>query len=418
MNKHIPTTSAGTQPIPGYTLRKRLGAGGYGEVWLADAPGGLQKAIKLIYGNVAESRATGELRSLERIRRVHHPFLLSLERIEVINGKVVIVTELAESSLQDRFDTYRRQGAPGIPRGELLNFMRDTADALDFLAEKHSLQHLDVKPGNLLIIADRIKVADFGLVKDLHEVDQSLVSGLPPTYSAPEIFDGRPDFRSDQYSLAIVYMELLTGKLPFSGRTAGELARQHLQQAPDLEPLPPAERGIVQRALAKNPLDRYRNCRQFIDQLLKVRSTAVLPTESVNRSTASTESTSPPRSGTDTQNCSSSRPIHWQPAIPLEQLASQWHSARAMFLGLGGQGIRALSHLWLEMQKHVDHRFTREDYGWLAIDTSPEDLAEASRDSAHPGLPADCAVRLPIQDPQAYRGFDPEQFAPLASLVV
>ena len=71
----------GVEPIPGYVLKHRLGAGGYGEVWLADAPGGLQKAVKLVFGSLDDDRASGELRCLERIRSVHHPFLLSFEGI-------------------------------------------------------------------------------------------------------------------------------------------------------------------------------------------------------------------------------------------------------------------------------------------------------------------------------------------------
>ena len=76
-----------SEPIPGYLLRKRLGAGGYGEVWAADAPGGLVKAIKFVYGLMDESRAAREFKSLSLIKGVRHPFLLSLERIEVLEGQ-------------------------------------------------------------------------------------------------------------------------------------------------------------------------------------------------------------------------------------------------------------------------------------------------------------------------------------------
>ena len=415
MNKHVTSTTAGTEPIPGYTLRKRLGAGGYGEVWLADAPGGLQKAIKLIYGSVDDSRAANELRSLERIRSVHHPFLLSLERIEIVDGKVIIVTELAESSLLDRFQNSRRQGSPGIPRNELLEFMRDSADALDFLAQKHSLQHLDVKPGNLLIIANHIKVADFGLVKDLHDPNQSLVNGLTPTYSAPEVFDGRPDFRSDQYSLAIVYMEMLTGRVPFNGRNPGELARQHLSQAPVLEPLPPADRSIVMRALSKNPLDRYATCRQFIDQLLKVRSAVVVPTADPNEKSGSVDD-SPSKSilATDTRNWTNSRKHQFARPIPLKQIAHEWNTPRAMFIGVGGQGVLALRELRHDLFTNVDNRLTPDDYGWLALDTSRQDLESVVDGPKLERLPTDCAVYLPIQSPQNYRKIESELFTPLS----
>ncbi len=67
-----------TEPIPGYRIRERIGAGGYGEVWKADAPGGLVKAIKFVYGFLTEDRASRELKALNRIKSVRHPFLLSL----------------------------------------------------------------------------------------------------------------------------------------------------------------------------------------------------------------------------------------------------------------------------------------------------------------------------------------------------
>ena len=115
--------------------------------------------------------------------------------------------------------------------------MRDAADVLDYMSEEHSLQHLDIKPENLLLLAGRVKVADFGLVKDIHDATASMMGGLTPLYAPPEVFDGRPSRWSDQYSLAIVYQEMLTGELPFPGTTAVQLARQHLNARPRLTSL-------------------------------------------------------------------------------------------------------------------------------------------------------------------------------------
>src|SRR5208283_3560795 len=239
--------------IPGYSIRERIGAGGYGEVWKADAPGGLVKAIKFIYGCLEGERASRELKALSRIKEVRHPFLLSLERIEVIDEQLVIVTELADASLMNRFEQCVAAGAPGIPRDELLVYLSDAADALDFMRQSFSLQHLDIKPENLLILSGRVKVADFGLVKEVQDATVSLVGGLTPVYAAPEVFSGRPSLHSDQYSLAIVYQELLTGVLPFSGRNHAQLATQHRHSSPRLAPLPPGDRPIIARALSKNP---------------------------------------------------------------------------------------------------------------------------------------------------------------------
>lgn len=412
-----PSTKSGSEPIPGYTLRKRLGAGGYGEVWLADAPGGLQKAVKLIYGTVDQSHATSELRSLQRIRQVYHPFLLSIERIEIVDSQVVIVTELAESSLLDRFEQCRRKGAPGIDRALLLDFMRDAADALDYLSQKHALQHLDVKPGNLLIIADRIKVADFGLIKDLHDQNQSLVSGLTPTYSAPEIFDGRPDYRSDQYSLAIVYMEMLAGQVPFDGKSTGELARQHLTQQPHLESLPPADRPVVARALSKNPLDRYGTCRLFIEQLMKTRG-AVLPASHFRSNATSGEtdveiSTSFEERKTSTASALGDRHA-LQPAIDMRSLANHWNNPRTMFIGLGGLGGQALSLVHQLAKRDCDNRLDVDDHGWAVIDTDAEALNSLTSDDQELCLPARHAFELRIFHPSEYRDAVPELFGPLS----
>ncbi|MFN9916586.1 MAG: hypothetical protein ACK53L_28605, partial [Pirellulaceae bacterium] len=98
MTSLIAGIEPGFEPIAGYVLREKIGSGGFGEVWLADAPGGLQKAVKFVYGSI-DDRAGTELRALQRIRMVHHPFILSLERIEVVNQQLIVVTELADGTI-------------------------------------------------------------------------------------------------------------------------------------------------------------------------------------------------------------------------------------------------------------------------------------------------------------------------------
>ena len=255
------------ESVIGYVLKERIGAGGYGEVWKVEAPGGILKALKIIYGYHDENRAQRELKSLDRIKEVRHPFLLSLERIEVVEGRLVVITELAEKSLKDRFVECCDRGLPGIPREELIRYLSDAADVLDFISNSHSLQHLDIKPENLLLVGEHIKVGDFGLVKDVHDATQSMMAGLTPTYAPPELFDGKPSKSSDQYSLAIVYHEMLTGNRPFSGTTPAQLAAQHIQGRPQLSSLPRGDQPVIQRALSKSPSLRYPDCRSMMDDL-------------------------------------------------------------------------------------------------------------------------------------------------------
>ncbi|QDS96395.1 Tubulin-like protein [Roseimaritima multifibrata] len=266
---------AGYEPIPGYILQEPLGKGGFGEVWSALAPGGFQKAIKFVYGARDEKRADRELRSLEHMTGVNHPFLLTLERYEFVDDRLVIVSELADGSLEDVYNRHIERGSCGIPRQALLSYLNDAADALDYLHKQFQLQHLDIKPGNLLLVGGHVKVADFGLLKDLREEQCSMIGGLTPIYAPPEVFDGRPSKSSDQYSLAVMYQELLTGTRPFSGRTIAQLATQHVHTTPNLDSLPPCDRPIVARALEKEPERRYDCCRDMVEALLASQSQGV-----------------------------------------------------------------------------------------------------------------------------------------------
>ena len=146
--------------------------------------------------------------------------------------------------------------------------MEETAEALDLMNIEYQLQHLDIKPQNLFLVHKHVKVADFGLVKDLEGMVASVTGGVTPVYAAPETFDGRVSRFCDQYSLAIVYQELLTGQRPFSGTNIRQLVMQHVQGKPNLTPLPPEDQEAIARALSKNPDERFPTCSEMV-RLLK-----------------------------------------------------------------------------------------------------------------------------------------------------
>jgi serine/threonine protein kinase len=260
------------EPLPGYRLIERLGGGGFGEVWKCEAPGGLHKAIKFVFGDLKGAgddgqRAEQELKALNRVKSVRHAYILGLDRIEVVDGQLIIVMELADKNLWDRFKECRAQGQPGVPRDELLQYMEEAAEALDLMNQEYQLQHLDIKPQNLFLIHSHVKVADFGLVKVLEGTQASVTGGVTPVYAAPETFDGVVTRFSDQYSLAICYQELLTGQRPFVGANVRQLIMQHLSAPPNLAPLPPTDHPAVGKALAKKPEDRFPRCRDLVSAL-------------------------------------------------------------------------------------------------------------------------------------------------------
>ncbi len=262
----------GAEPLPGYRLIAPLGRGGFGEVWKCEAPGGLQKAIKFVSADGERFRQ--ELSAFEQIRAIRHPFILGLDRVELTGGELVMVMELADCQLNDRYRICRGEGRPGIPREELIGYLREAAESLDMIGTRYGLQHLDVKPENLFLVAGHAKIGDYGLVRRAQrarasEDDQR---GFTPRYTAPEVLMGRVDMRSDQYSLALVFVELLTGGFPFPGKTAQQLVVQHVSLPPDLSLLPEADRPAVLRALAKETLDRFPSCSAFIQALSGVSS--------------------------------------------------------------------------------------------------------------------------------------------------
>jgi hypothetical protein len=443
--------STGTQVcdivLPGYTLVDRIGMGGYAEVWRAEAPGGIQKAVKVVYGYYDDEFATQELKSLERIKGVRHPFLLSLERFEIINGRLAILTELADMSLDQRRRQCCAEGLPGIPRDELMRYMADAAEALDFLEQRHQLLHLDIKPENLLILGDHIKVADFGLVKELASRTQnSLVSGMTPTYASPEMFDDNPSAYSDQYSLAIVYQEMLAGTLPFPGRTAAQLAKQHTQAEPQLQSLPAADRPVIARALAKKPEDRFPSCRAFVEALLH-RSTGASPQGPVEiprppyaspvPATVAPDDTRSPSFHTTLrremeQSTDSVDVMATQPMEAGARLASAAPAAAAseapvsfvpeetidvavpaadprlrreqptLYIAIGGAGIQVLCRFRTLTAPHHSEDYSNDAMGVIALDTDRNELRDACSSRWKPPLAAEDTLHLPLRLPKSY----------------
>ena len=290
--------------------------------------------------------------------------------------------------------------------------LSDAAEALDYLYEEHSLQHLDIKPENLLFVGNRIKIADFGLVRNLRELGDSLGGGLTPLYSAPEVLRGKPSRTSDQYSLAIVYQQMLTGEPPFAGRTSAQLAAQHHHCKPVLTPLPQPDQVVVARALVKEPVKRFPGCRVLIENLQRagIHGSGSRRTKTSRRTPSNSQASNDTGSNGVREDLAVAKTTPFSlensaveklPAIDISKQTTEYRPA--IFVGLGHTGVQALARL---------HQRLEENYGeldhipclqMLLIDTDEQSLGQATEAKTAAGVRGHDTLVMPLRRPNEYR---------------
>jgi serine/threonine protein kinase len=244
-------------------------------VWEAETTSSRAVALKFLPCDHG-STASEENRSIQMVRQLSHPNLVQIEQVWCYPGYLVVSMELADGTLHDLYEAYRAKCGTAIIPEHLCLLLSQAAAALDFLnSPQHhinehivALQHCDIKPTNLLVFGQTLKLTDFGLTSMTTTGMKNHRRAGTPDYSAPEVFDGRLSDRTDQYALAVTYYQLRTGRMPFQPASR-PFRKTYVRPAPDLTMLPEAERPIIARGLSKAPLDRWPSCTQMIEQLTK-----------------------------------------------------------------------------------------------------------------------------------------------------
>ena len=225
------------------------------ELWQVRAPDGRLRVAQLLSG----VQTGGNDQWLERLLQVVDPALPSLDAIQVSAGQTILLTDLWTATLQERFQECRAQGLAGVPRQELLGYLRQIAQALDFLQRQFRLQHLNLHPGNLLLNEQRVQVEGFGLAQLLWLPARVPLTHLHADYAARELRGGCVSAYCDQYSLALIFAEMLTGVHPVRGSNGRRSCVARQQGALQLEYLSEADRPILGRALDPHPQRRFPN---------------------------------------------------------------------------------------------------------------------------------------------------------------
>jgi hypothetical protein len=278
------------QMLSRYRLLAKIGEGGMGVVWKAlDTSLDREVAIKLLPDELSQdAERLARLESEARIvAALNHPNIVTLHSIEEAEGRRFLTLELVEGRPLAELIPSR-----GFALPEFARIAHAVVEALS-AAHRRGITHRDIKPRNIMVGKDSVKVLDFGLAQSPKAPSPAAVPGKSdqPTrtqvgddrvvgslaYMSPECVEGLPvDVRSDLFSLGAVLYEMATGRRPFLGDSAMGIISAVLKDTPaplgELRPERVRELGpVVARCLVKEPAGRYPSARALADELAALR---------------------------------------------------------------------------------------------------------------------------------------------------
>jgi len=251
--------------LPDYQFGRCLGRDPRGETWQAQNGEGRRKVVHLLYG-VCGAGGAPPAEAIAHLQTLRHPALLPMTVMAGGRGSLLLITDLVEGSLRQRYQECQAQGDGGIPRAELLDHLEKAAEALDQLYQQQGLQHLELNPGRILLDGERVLLDQHGVAQLLWGPAGVACSQSQTRYNAPERAQGLITRSCDQFTLAVIYQEMLTGSHPFRGG-APSLGKGKVGREADLEPLPTSDRAVVARALDTDPEKRFATCLDFVRAL-------------------------------------------------------------------------------------------------------------------------------------------------------
>ncbi len=263
----------GDRPLPGYTIMRAVGRGAFGEVYFAVSDGGREVALKRLVDN-----ADIEIRGVKRVINIKNPHLISVFDIMTgDDGRPYIVMEyVAGPSLRDILNEHPQ----GLGEERIRYFFRGISSALACL-HAQSIVHRDLKPENIFLDEGYIKIGDYGLAKHISvsQAGRQTINLGTVHYMAPEIATGIYDHRVDIYALGVLLYEMFTGQVPFMGSDIYEIALKHVSSEVDVRKIPRKFRGVVAKAMAKDPKERHESVQELAADLGIAVTTAAEPVD-------------------------------------------------------------------------------------------------------------------------------------------
>jgi serine/threonine protein kinase len=228
------------------------------QVYEGKGPGGRACIIKAVMMPEAPVPGQTNFNRLLVAESAKHPNLLPVRLSQWLGGGLCLVQDLANRSIWEEFRDARLKGKKGLSKERLCKILYGIAEALDFLHLKHRVVHGAVKPENILHFDDGWKLSDLSLRGSNKQ---------SPWCTAPEVVVGAPCYASDQFSLAVVYAEMRTGRLPFLVTSSTDISVQVGFREPILVGVDVLERGALRRALSFDSNHRFPTCVAMLDAL-------------------------------------------------------------------------------------------------------------------------------------------------------
>lgn len=247
----------GQKPLDGFTIKRGLGQGGFGEVYFAVSDGGKEVALKLIRGH-----SDTELRGIANCLNLKHPHLVHLYDLRTDSqGDRWLVMEYIHG---EPLSSLLNRNPRGLPETQARELFLQAARSVAYLHD-HAVVHRDIKPSNIFIENGMVKLGDYGLSKSVGSSQLAQSSNVGTIhYMAPEIASGNYSKQIDIYACGVMLYEMLTGEVPFKGESWAEIAIKHQTDLPKLERVSSGYRTILEKALDKNAARRFRDMGEMI----------------------------------------------------------------------------------------------------------------------------------------------------------